>query len=79
MSKASFAVTVVVNEAPAVCGVPAVTDSVEAAAGLTAIDADVPLIDPVTVSAAVRVWPPEVLRVYALENVWVPLSPPTKV
>ena len=74
-----MAVTVVVKPPPAVWAAPAVTERIEAAAGLTVTPDDVPLIEPVTVSVAVTVRLPAVFNVYAFVNVWAPLSPPTKV
>ena len=58
LPKASFAVTVVENATPAVCGEPAVVVTVRVAAdaGATVIAGVVPVIEPVTVSVAVIVW-----------------------
>lgn len=69
---ASSAVTVNENAAPAVADAGAVTAKCVAAAGETAIGAEVPVIDDVTVSVAVIVWFPAVLSV--AENVPVPLT-----
>ena len=63
LPNASFAVTVTLNDEPAVWGVPALTASVAAAAGLTVIPALVPVMVPVTVSVAVTVFEPTVFRV----------------
>ena len=68
---------VTLNAVPAVCVVPAgVTWIVAAAAGLTVIEAVVPLIEPVTVSVAVTVCEPAVLSVTAEPKVCEPSSPP---
>ena len=68
--KASFAVTVKLNEVPAVAVAGADTTKCVAAAALTVMALEVPVIELVTVSVAVRVWLPRVLRV--AENVPVP-------
>ena len=49
------------------------------APALTMIPALVPVIEPVTVSVAVKLRDPAVFSVYAFVNVWTPLSPPTNV
>ena len=59
------------NALPAIVDGGAATDKCVAAAGLTVIDALVPLIDPVTVSVAVIVRGPAVRSV--TENVLLPL------
>ena len=81
LPKASFAVTVVENATPAVCGEPAVvvTVSVLALAGPTVIAGVVPVIDGSTVSVAVTVRLPAVLSVIIPVKVCVPLSPAVNV
>ena len=72
---ASFAVTVTSNATPAVGGDPAVvvTTSDAAAAGLTVMLGEVPVIVPVTVSVPVIVCEPAVFRFAPLVNVLTPL------
>ena len=76
---ASSAVTVTENALPAVALDGAVTVSVAAPAGETAMVELVPVIEPVTVSVAVTVRLPACVSVTALVKVWVPLSPPVNV
>ena len=78
LPNASLAVTVTEAAVPAVteAGVP-LRWSVAAAAGLTVMLALVPVIEPVTVSVAVRVREPAVSSV--AESAWTPASPPVKV
>ena len=63
LPNASRAVIVTFVELPAVAEAAALTSSVAAAAGLTVMPALVPVIEPVTVSVAVSVCEPAVLRV----------------
>jgi hypothetical protein len=72
-------VTVTLNAVPAVALAGAVTASVEAPAGETAIVPLVPVIEPVTVSVAVTVRLPDWVSVTPLVNVCIPLSPPMNV
>ena len=67
------------NAVPAVAVDGALTEKCVAAAEPTKIDPLVPVIALVTVSVAVTVCPPEVLRVTAFANMWMPLSAGVKV
>ena len=71
--------TVTSKAVPAVATAGAVTLRVAALAGLTAIVPLMPVIDAVTVSVAVMVRAPEVVRIAPLKKVWVPLSAARKV
>ena len=73
LPKESFAVTVMLNAVPAVCGELAVTVKVTVFAGLTVIPDDVPVMLAVTVSVAVMVCEPAVFRVAPLVKVLAPL------
>jgi hypothetical protein len=72
---ASRAVTVKLNEDPAVALAGALTLKWVAAPAETAMVPEVPVVPEETVSVAVMVWLPTVLRVAPEVNVWTPLSP----
>ncbi len=77
---ASRAVTVTLPAAPAVRGEASPeTERVVAAAGVTTMALWEPVIEGVTVSVAVTVRVPAVLRLTPRENVWTPASPTVKV
>jgi len=68
----SSAVTVKLNDVPAVSFAGAMIEKRGMGAALTSIEAEVPVIDAATVSVAVIVWPPAVFIV--AENVPIPFT-----